>query len=272
MVTENMHIISEHHCASVLRDMLRRQERHQDKVVLFGDALCHGRLSLDRRHYWRELMRGKPAFPFTPYELSLVLNNMQRPLDMLPQWLAHDTPVWLWCSDSLQDELMRCQLLRHVPPQQAGLFHTVRYAARGRTMSGATLPYTAQYPAAAHLAECERYAEPVTAADIQAATTLWQQLAADNEPLRYRSEGKILSAPEGFYDAVLLNAAEVGWNKALMLVARASACLTDSPGHEFLLMRLARLIEQGALLARHMEHYWPEVDVCLPQEQAIPAA
>lgn len=272
MVTENTHIISEHHCASILRDMLRRQGRNQDKVVLFGDALCHGRLALDRRHYWRELMRSKPAFSFTPHELSLVLNNMQRPLDMLPQWLAHGTSVWLWCSDSLQDELMRCQILRHVPLHQASLFHTVRYSARGRTASGASLPYTAQYPTASHLMECEYRAEVVTVADIRAAVRLWQQLEDDNQPLRYRREGNIVSVPENFYDPVLLELADGGWSKALMLVARASAGLTDSPGHEFLLMRLAHLIEQGALLARYAEHYWPEVDISLPQHQAVPAA
>ncbi|MGL4978967.1 MAG: DUF3658 domain-containing protein [Plesiomonas sp.] len=287
MASALIHIISDSVCAATLREMLRRSGRTHESVVLFDDILCHGDLNVDRKIYWQALMSGSPAFPVSEHELTHALVSMQKPLVLLSDWLAQGRVVQLWLSASLQDALMQSQILRHIDTEYQQS-HQVRYAR-----------YLRGEQNMAQLRQSEQYAIAFPLSAYRQAADLWQQLVDDRASLRYQDNGKIVSVPENLYDPLLLNAIAlpeavlservavlvantVGdshtglhaftehapqhpkrWSKALMVVAKASACIHDSPGYEFLLQRLLCLIKEGRVTARHMHHFWPEVEVSL---------
>ncbi|MGL5006670.1 MAG: DUF3658 domain-containing protein [Plesiomonas sp.] len=279
-----IHIISDSVCAATLREMLRRAGRIHEKVVVFDDTLCHGDLTIERKAYWQTLMSGSPTFPFSAHELTHALLSMQKPLALLSDWLVQGNTIQLWLSESLQDVLMQSQVLRNIETE---------YQHRQQVRS---VHYLRGEQDRAHLRQNEQHATYFPYSAYRQATELWQQLVDDRGSLRYQDKGKIVSVPENLYDPLLLDAiaqpegisresiAELDthtgdileishteyagqyskrWSKALMVVAKASACIHDSPGYEFLLQRLLCLIKEGRVIARHMHNFWPEVEVSL---------
>jgi hypothetical protein len=79
----------------------------------------------------------------------------------------------------------------------------------------------------------------------------WQQLQAENAPLRVIEAGKLISAPITYFDAQLLGHATAHWQKMAMIVALTLSDFADAQvyqtGDLVLGARLADLAEEGVL-------------------------
>jgi hypothetical protein len=79
----------------------------------------------------------------------------------------------------------------------------------------------------------------------------WQQLKAENAPLRVIEAGKLVSAPLTYFDAQLVGHATVHWQKMAMIVGMTLSDFADTEvyqtGDLVLGARLADLAEEGVL-------------------------
>lgn len=100
---------------------------------------------------------------------------------------------------------------------------------------------------------------------------MWQQLRAENAPLRIIRNDRLCSAPITEFDHLLLSFADEHWRKTARVIGEAMARSWDDNGiqTEDLLLggRIWALVEAGRLEARGDLSHWRHSEVRLRGDQ-----
>lgn len=99
--------------------------------------------------------------------------------------------------------------------------------------------------------KARKLAREITPAEIEVDGEEWARLVAENSCVRVLEGGKKISGrPEDYFDAELLNRCRMGYVKGWRLMAQLAQKCKDHVREDFLLARLAALLESGALEAK----------------------
>src|SRR5262249_26227150 len=97
---------------------------------------------------------------------------------------------------------------------------------------------------------------------------MWEQLQAENAPLRILHDGRLRSAPINAFDELLLSCAEERWLEVARVVGKAMAESWDDDGIQVgdlvLGARVQALVEVGHLESRGDLRDWWHSEVRLP--------
>lgn len=227
-----LHLVSGPSVASELRAALDSSAEHcQDRLVWFPDSLSVGPLEA-----------GDPAsrLQWWQWWADMVFAQTGQAASRPGEGLAK---FWDEVGGAARLVLWYGQGTAH----DSAFFHAMCDKLSHNTFSVVTL----HSPSGAHtthqLVRRLNHARTITANERAAAGAVWKRLEQENQAFRVLRDGKLVSAPEDYYDSALLHAASSQWTLIRRIAAQVMSRMDigDSP----LFWRIKLLTEFGVLAA-----------------------